>query len=49
MGYVEWHAMADRLAAKGQKQKLCSTCNLWRWRCEAEQCAHFKASKEENT
>ena len=47
MGYMEWHAMADRLVSKGQKQTKCTACGLWKFRCEAEQCAHFKPSKKD--
>ncbi len=43
IGYTEWHAMSERLAAKGQKQTKCQTCGLYQWPCEADMCPNFKA------
>lgn len=31
LGYVAWHADAERRAARGEKQKRCLKCRLYYW------------------
>ena len=31
LGYMEWHADADRRQKRGETQRLCPECDLWRW------------------
>ena len=31
LGYLQWHADAERRAAKGQKQRQCPDCLHWFW------------------
>lgn len=40
LGYLQWHAMAERLTRKGVRQKLCETCGLWRF--PQERCERYK-------
>jgi hypothetical protein len=37
VGYLDWHAIAERLARRGVEQKVCAVCGCWTWpfeRCE---------------
>jgi hypothetical protein len=31
LGYLAWHADADRRSKAGQRQKYCTRCRRWRW------------------
>lgn len=36
MGYLEWHADADRRAEAGEEQRQCEFCKRWIWENEYE-------------
>ena len=31
LGYLAWHAMAERRTANGEQSALCRACQCWRW------------------
>lgn len=45
LGYIAWHAKAERLHKAGVKQTLCETCGLWKF--PDERCDRFKAASPE--
>ena len=34
VGYLAWHADAERRTDRGERQFLCGMCKLWRWKHE---------------
>lgn len=38
LGYLAWHAKAQKLKAKGEKQTRCKHCGLYQWPYELAQC-----------
>jgi hypothetical protein len=38
LGYLEWHADAERRHKAGQRQTWCERCQKWQWRLCKKEC-----------
>ena len=34
LDYLQWHAWAEKMIKKGEKQKYCKKCKHWFFKCE---------------
>lgn len=39
--YLAYHEDAEKRHKRGQKQRLCSTCERWRWPDHSKACSDF--------